>query len=175
MTTGEVGHHEHALVSPQAYPVASRPNLWRQRPEARPLQTRAVEFTARADLSRRTWAPLQAAARGFSREALDADPATMGGMLVLASGEKSREAVWQRTAPEASGGSGCPYRSPLGTFIGSDGRSTITRRGPRGPSTKRTGSLGGSVPCTMTSVPGRRRVSSSVQPQSQRASASTRR
>ena len=51
-------------------------------------QSKAVEFVARADLSRRTWEPLARVASGFERQDLDADPAKMGGTLFLASGEK---------------------------------------------------------------------------------------
>lgn len=56
--------------------------------ESRTFQTRSVELLARADLSRRTWAPLEAVATEFERRELDADPAKMGGTLFLASGTK---------------------------------------------------------------------------------------
>lgn len=56
--------------------------------ETRTLQTRSVELIARADLSRRVWEPLEAAASDFERRPLDADPKKMGGTLFLASGTK---------------------------------------------------------------------------------------
>lgn len=55
----------------------------------RTRQTRTVETVARADLARRAWEPLQAAAADFERTVLPADPATFGGELYVASGTRS--------------------------------------------------------------------------------------
>lgn len=50
--------------------------------------SRSVELTARADLSRRAWLPLEARCEDFTREVLPADMRTFGGELYIASGTK---------------------------------------------------------------------------------------
>lgn len=56
--------------------------------ERRTLQTRLVEWIARADLGRRVWAPLEAACPDFTREDTGAPARTFGGTLFVASGTK---------------------------------------------------------------------------------------
>lgn len=56
--------------------------------EKRTLQTRLVEFTARARLTRKTWLPLQLACPAFKLDYLDASAATFGGKLFVACGTK---------------------------------------------------------------------------------------
>jgi len=55
---------------------------------ARGVQTRRVEWLARADLSRRVWEPLEERSVRFERRVLDASPRLFGGELFLALGEK---------------------------------------------------------------------------------------
>jgi ubiquinone/menaquinone biosynthesis C-methylase UbiE len=52
----------------------------------RSLQTRLVDFVARADLSRRVWEPLAEACPDFERIETEASARTFGGTLFIASG-----------------------------------------------------------------------------------------
>ena len=53
------------------------------------MQGRMVNLVARADIRRRVWAPMQAVAQGFVREALP-ENRQYGGTLYVASGDKPR-------------------------------------------------------------------------------------